>query len=61
MSGDGENHLAVNGTMTAGSQRKLITNDKIQPGDTIVRLHRSSGRSACEEPDITSRVGNALT
>ena len=59
--GDVVRTIAVNGTMTARwPKEKLITNDKIQPGDVIVGLS-SSGR-ATYETEYNSGIGsNGLT
>lgn len=59
--GDVVRTIAVNGTMTARwPKEKLVTNDKIQPGDVIVGL-ASSGR-ASYETEYNSGIGsNGLT
>ncbi len=59
--GDVVRTIAVNGTMTARwPKQKLVTNDKIQPGDVIVGL-ASSGR-ANYEAEYNSGIGsNGLT
>jgi phosphoribosylformylglycinamidine cyclo-ligase len=59
--GDVVRTIAVNGTMTARwPKQKLITNDKIQPGDVIVGL-ASSGK-ANYEAEYNSGIGsNGLT
>jgi phosphoribosylformylglycinamidine cyclo-ligase len=59
--GDVVRTIAVNGTMTARwPKQKLVTNDKIQPGDVIVGLS-SSGR-ANYEAEYNSGIGsNGLT
>ncbi|MDB5246529.1 MAG: phosphoribosylformylglycinamidine cyclo-ligase [Segetibacter sp.] len=59
--GDVVRTIAVNGTMTARwPKEKLITNDKIQPGDVIVGF-ASSGRSVYET-EYNSGIGsNGLT
>lgn len=59
--GDVVRTIAVNGTMTARwPKQKLVTNDKIQPGDVIVGL-ASSGR-ASYEAEYNSGIGsNGLT
>ncbi len=59
--GDVVRTIAVNGTMTARwPKEKLVTNDKIQPGDVIVGL-ASSGR-ANYETEFNSGIGsNGLT
>jgi phosphoribosylformylglycinamidine cyclo-ligase len=59
--GDVVRTIAVNGTMTARWPRqKLVTNDKIQPGDVIVGL-ASSGK-ANYEAEYNSGIGsNGLT
>ncbi len=59
--GDVVRTIAVNGTLTARwPTHKLITNDKIQPGDVIVGL-ASSGR-ANYETEYNSGIGsNGLT
>jgi phosphoribosylformylglycinamidine cyclo-ligase len=59
--GDVVRTIAVNGTMTARWPKdKLITNDKIQPGDVIVGL-ASFGQSAYET-EYNSGIGsNGLT
>lgn len=59
--GDVVRTIAVNGTMTARwPKQKLITNDKIQPGDVIVGL-ASSGH-ANYEAEYNSGIGsNGLT
>lgn len=59
--GDVVRTIAVNGTMTARWQKKkLVTNDRIQPGDVIVGL-ASSGR-ANYEAEYNSGIGsNGLT
>jgi len=59
--GDVVRTIAVNGTMTARwPKQKLVTNDKIQPGDVIVGL-ASSGK-ANYEAEYNSGIGsNGLT
>ncbi|HKG69454.1 MAG TPA: AIR synthase-related protein [Segetibacter sp.] len=59
--GDVVRTIAVNGTMTARwPKQKLVTNEKIQPGDVIVGL-ASSGR-ANYEAEYNSGIGsNGLT
>jgi phosphoribosylformylglycinamidine cyclo-ligase len=59
--GDVVRTIAVNGTMTARwPKEKLVTNDKIQPGDVIVGL-ASSGQAAYET-EYNSGIGsNGLT
>ncbi len=59
--GDVVRTIAVNGTMTARwPKQKLVTNDKIRPGDVIVGL-ASSGR-ANYEAEYNSGIGsNGLT
>jgi phosphoribosylformylglycinamidine cyclo-ligase len=59
--GDVVRTVAVNGTMTARSPKsKLITNDKIQPGDVIVGF-ASFGKATYEE-EYNSGIGsNGLT
>lgn len=59
--GDTVRTIAVNGAMTARwPKEKLVTNDKIQPGDVIVGL-ASSGR-ASYETEYNSGIGsNGLT
>jgi len=59
--GDVVRTIAVNGTMTARwPKSKLVTNDKIQPGDVIVGL-ASYGRSSYEA-EYNSGIGsNGLT
>lgn len=59
--GDVVRTIAVNGTMTARwPKQKLVTNDKIQPGDVIVGL-ASSGK-ASYEAEYNSGIGsNGLT
>jgi phosphoribosylformylglycinamidine cyclo-ligase len=59
--GDVVRTIAVNGTMTARwPKNKLITNDKIQPGDVIVGL--SSSGQATYESEYNSGIGsNGLT
>lgn len=59
--GDVVRTIAVNGTMTARwPKSKLITNDKIQPGDVIVGL--SSSGQATYENEYNSGIGsNGLT
>ncbi|GEO08597.1 AIR synthase-related protein [Segetibacter aerophilus] len=59
--GDVVRTIAVNGTMTARwPKAKLITNDKIQPGDVIVGL-ASSGQASYES-EYNSGIGsNGLT
>src|SRR3954470_19233141 len=59
--GDVVRTIAVNGTMTARwPKEKLITNDKIQPGDVIVGL--ASFGKATYEVDYNSGIGsNGLT
>lgn len=59
--GDVVRTIAVNGTMTARwPKEKLVTNDKIQPGDVIIGL-ASSGR-ANYETEYNSGIGsNGLT
>ncbi len=59
--GDVVRTIAVNGTMTARwPKAKLITNDKIQPGDVIIGL-ASSGQSIYEN-EYNSGIGsNGLT
>jgi phosphoribosylformylglycinamidine cyclo-ligase len=59
--GDVVRTIAVNGTMTARwPKNKLVTNDKIQPGDVIIGLS-SSGKSTYET-EYNSGIGsNGLT
>ena len=59
--GDTVRTIAVNGAMTARwPKEKLITNDKIQPGDVIVGL--SSSGQATYETEHNSGIGsNGLT
>lgn len=59
--GDVVRTIAVNGTMTARwPKAKLVTNEKIQPGDVIVGLS-SSGQAAYEN-EYNSGIGsNGLT
>jgi phosphoribosylformylglycinamidine cyclo-ligase len=59
--GDVVRTIAVNGTMTARwPKAKLVTNDKIQPGDVIVGL--SSSGQATYETEYNSGIGsNGLT
>ncbi|HSU50807.1 MAG TPA: AIR synthase-related protein [Segetibacter sp.] len=59
--GDVVRTIAVNGTMTARwPKAKLITNDKIEPGDVIVGL--SSSGQANYETEYNSGIGsNGLT
>lgn len=59
--GDVVRTIAVNGTMTARwPKQRLVTNDKIQPGDVIVGL-ASSGK-ASYEAEYNSGIGsNGLT
>ena len=59
--GDVVRTIAVNGTMTARwPKAKLITNDKIKPGDVIVGL--SSAGQASYETEYNSGIGsNGLT
>lgn len=59
--GDVVRTIAVNGTMTARwPKNKLITNDKIQPGDVIVGF--SSAGQASYETEYNSGIGsNGLT
>lgn len=59
--GDVVRTIAVNGTMTARWPKdRLITNDKIQPGDVIVGF-ASSGKTVYEQ-DYNSGIGsNGLT
>jgi phosphoribosylformylglycinamidine cyclo-ligase len=59
--GDVVRTIAVNGTMTARwPKEKLVTNDKIQPGDVIIGF-ASSGR-ASYETEFNSGIGsNGLT
>jgi len=59
--GDTVRTIAVNGAMTARwPKEKLVTNDKIQPGDVIVGL-ASAGRATCET-EYNSGIGsNGLT
>ncbi|MCW3081916.1 AIR synthase-related protein [Segetibacter sp.] len=59
--GDVVRTIAVNGTMTARwPKAKLVTNDRIQPGDVIVGL--SSSGQATYESEYNSGIGsNGLT
>lgn len=59
--GDVVRTIAVNGTMTARwPKQKLITNDKIQPGDVIVGL-ASSGQASYETEYNSGIASNGLT
>lgn len=59
--GDVVRTIAVNGTMTARwPKNKLVTNDKIKPGDVIVGLS-SSGQATYENEYNTGIGSNGLT
>jgi len=59
--GDVVRTIAVNGTMTARwPENKLVTNDKIRPGDVIVGLS-SSGQSVYETAYNSGIGSNGLT
>src|SRR5882724_522651 len=59
--GDVVRTIAVNGTMTARwPEEKLVTNDKIRPGDVIVGLS-SSGQATYEQAYNSGIGSNGLT
>jgi len=59
--GDVVRTIAVNGTMTSRwPKQKLITNDRIQPGDVIVGL-ASSGQAEYEKEYNSGIASNGLT